>query len=190
MNNYYESSYLTWELTSNKNLEFITAVFEHLEYLEENEVNTWKHAETSDYYFQQRPIGGDRPFPILDATLLATDLQAILSSHGLAPEGEIVFVKDQQMDNYRHQIQEASCFSNASYAIFFSSENNIVKRIWFDYDEGHSVESNRLAMAGLLHHLGEKYALVLVDWYEKRAIDLSNKEATLQYLKDTSPKTV
>jgi hypothetical protein len=186
MNTYFESSYLTWELTPTKNREFILDRFKHLEYLEENEVNTWKHSETSDYYFQQRPIGGDWPFPVSDLNISITEFISILLSHGLASTEKNTWTEDQHMDEYRQHIQHAACFSNSSYAIFFSSENNLVKYIWFDYDDHASIESDRLVITQLLNHLGESYSLTFIDWYEKRVIDLTSKETIIQYLDDTT----
>lgn len=186
MNSFYESSYLTWELTSNKNLKFISDTFQHLEYLQENDRNTWKNAETSDYFFQQRPIGGDRPFLVLDLNISTTEFISILLRHNLVSEEEKIFVHDQQMEEYHEQIHKASCFSNPSYAIFFSSENNIVTHIWFDYEDDFSIENDRLAISRLLNELGEKYSFVLIDWYDKQVIDLSNQEMIIQYLNDTA----
>lgn len=182
MNSYFESSYLTWELTPIKNLEFIVDAFKQLEYLEENEVNTWKHRETSDYYFQQRPIGGDRPFPVSELNISTTEFTSILLSHGLASTEKKTWVEDQNMDEYRHHIQHAACFSNSSYTIFFRSEKGIVTYIWFDYDDHESIKSDRFDISQLLNTLGESYSLTLIDWYEKRVIDLSNKEMIIQYL--------
>lgn len=188
MNRYFESSYLTWEITSNKNLRFILDAFGHIDYLEENERNTWKHTETSDYYFEQRPIGGDRPFSILDLHILNTGFISDLLSHGLVSEEENLFVEDGQMEKYRQHIRNAGCFSNSSYAIFFSSKDHLVKDIWFNYEDHLSLESDRLAISGLLNHLGEKYSFVLIDWYEKMVVDLSNKETILRYLNDMTGK--
>lgn len=187
MNRYFESSYLTMEIIPGKNLEFISGEFSHLEYLEEDEGNAWKHADTSHYYFVQRPIGGARPFPILDLNILNAELQSILLSHGLSREQNgLPYVADQFMDPYRQEIQDADRFSNESYAILFSSENNIVKHIWLDHDDYLSTESDRNAIGRLLNCLGEKYSFILIDWYEKHIVDLSNKETILQFLNDTA----
>ncbi len=186
MNKYFESSYLAFEITSSKNLGFVLEAFEQLRYLEENDNNTWKYRDTSDYYFNQRPIGGDRPFSILNVPILYTDLTATLLNHGIVPGETNVFVGDQHMDKYRQHIENASCFSNSSYAIFFHSENDIVKYMWLDYNEDLSIENDRFAISKLLNHLGEKYALILIDWYKKIIIDLSVKENTMQYLIDTA----
>jgi hypothetical protein len=186
MNKYFESSYLAFEITSSKNLDFVLEVFEHLRYLEENDNNTWKHRDTSGYYFNQRPIGGDRPFSILNLHILNTDLTTTLLNHGTVSGETNVFIEDQSMDEYRQHIESASCFCNSSYAIFFNSENNIVKYIWLDYNEDLSIENDISAISKLLNQLGEKYSLILIDWYKKIIIDLSVKENTLQYLIDTA----
>lgn len=184
MKNYFESSYLAYELTSCENSEFISGVFEHLEYLEENDTNTWKNADTSDYFFNQRPIGGGRPFSISDLNISKTDLISILLNHDLVSEENIDFIDDQQMEEYQQQMRDANCFSNSSYAIFFSAANNVVEYIWLDYEEDFSMESDRLAICQLLNYLGEKYSLCLIDWYSKKVIDLSSKEMVTQYLND------
>ena len=186
MNRFFETSFLTWEITSGKNLRFVEDTFEHLNYLEDNERDTWKHTETSDYYFQQRPIGGERPFSLLNLNISTAEFISILSDYGLASEEKIVFVEDNGMEQHREQIQNTGCFSNSSYAIFFSSENNIVKFIWLDYEDRISLEHDRLAIGNLLTYFGENYSFVLIDWYDKLVIDLSNKEATIQYLNDTA----
>jgi hypothetical protein len=186
MKKYFESSYLTFELTSNKNLKFVMERFEHIHYLEENDVYTFKNHETSDYYFQQRPIGGERPFPVMNLKILDKDLISILLSHDLVSKKVNDFVEDQNMDEYRSQIQNAICYYNSSYSIFFSLEYNIVKYIWFDYDDNLSIESDRLAILKLLSYLAEKYALILIDWYEKKIVDIKKKEIILQYLNNTA----
>ncbi len=186
MNRFFESSYLTWEITARENLKFIREAFEHLDYLEENEINTWKHTETSDYYFKQRPVGGERPFPLSNLNIPDTELISALSAYGLRSEEKNVFVEDGDTEAYRQQIHSAGCYSNASYAIFFSLENNIVKYTWFNYEDRISLESDRLAVGNLLHYLGEKYSFVLIDWYDKLVIDLSDKDATIKYLDDTA----
>ena len=186
MNQYFESCYLTWEITSKENLKFILGTFAHLDYLEENEVNTWKYSETSDYYFQQRPIGGHRPYSISGLNIPNTELISILLNYGLIPGENNSFVADQSMDKYRQQIQNANCFSNSSYAIFFSSENNIVEYIWFNYEDHLSLEKDRFDISQLLNHLGDKYSFVLIDWYDKVIIDLLNIESIRKYLDDTA----
>lgn len=182
MDYYFESSYLTQEITSGKNRDFVLEVFNHLNDLEENDINTWKHSETSDYYFQQRPIGGNRPFPVSDLNLTNEDLKAILLSHGFVAEENKAFTEDQQMDQYRENIRNANCFSNASFAVFFSSVDNRVDDIWLDYKEDYSNEGDRLALVKLLHHLGQKYAFILIDWYGKNVLDISDKVMINQYL--------
>lgn len=186
MNRFFESSYLTWEIIPAGNLKFITDTFDRLKYLEDNEVNTWKHTETSDYFFQQRPIGQERPFPLAYLNISANELTAIFLEHGLVVEENIIFVEDIEMRKYSRQIQNANCFSNLSYAVFFNSENNTVKYIWFDYDDRLSEESDRLNTGKLLNLLGGKYSFILVDWYEKLVIDLSDKKAVIKYLDDTA----
>ncbi|UUC44818.1 hypothetical protein [Flavobacterium cerinum] len=182
MDYYFESSYLTQEITSGKNRDFVLDVFDHLNDLEENDINTWKHSETSDYYFQQRPIGGNRPFSILDLNITNTDLKEFLLNQGLIPSEKKEFVEDQQMDDYRQNIGNADCFSNTSYAVFFSSVNDSVDYIWFDYKDDFSTESDRLAVSAILNELGQKYAFILIDWYERNIIDLSDQKRINQYL--------
>lgn len=187
MDHYFESSYLTWEITSVANLEFITATFKHLTDLEDNEVNTWKHTETSDYFFQQRPIGGSRPFPVSALHISIADFVATLIQFGLGSEEKNAFVTDQQMDQYRQNIQGALCFSNASYAIFCCPKKDIVDSIWLDYDDHLALENDTASIAQLLYQLGKKYSLILVDWYEKSTVDLSDQAEILYYLSAIRP---
>jgi hypothetical protein len=180
----FESSYLAIELTSSKNAAFISDALEHLKYLEENEVNTWKNSETSWYYLNQLPVGGERPFPVLSLRIPTTQLAATLIGHAFAYQKVEDHVEDQQMDDYRFEIHQASCYWNASYALFFTSMDQVVKHIWLVMNEDTSAESDRRAIADVLHYLGEKYALLLVDWYKPAVVDLSNKATLERYLLD------
>lgn len=182
MDHHFESSYLTWEITSGANLEFITTTFKHITDLENDEVNTWKHTETSAYFFQQRPIGGSRPVPVSTLNISVADFAATLIHFGLVSEEKKAFVTDRQMDQYRQTIQSALCFSNRSYAIFCSPENDIVNCIWLDYDDHLAVENDTASIAHLLYHLGKNHSLILVDWYQKSTLDLSDQESIHDYL--------
>lgn len=186
MNKFFESNYLIFGITTKKNRQLILDALEHLKYLEENDNNTWKYRDTSDYYFTQRPIGGDRSFSILNLNISNSELTEAFLNHGLVYRENNIYVEDQRMDDYRQNIEDASCFGNSSYAIFFSSENGIVKYIWLDYDDDLSNENDRFAISQLLNYLGEKYSFILIDWYEKLIVDLSIKEIIIQYLVGTT----
>ncbi len=189
MDSYYESSYLTWEIVSKSNLKFLQQTVDHLKHLEENDINTWKYADTSDYYFNKRPIGGKRPFPTTSLNITADEATSILLRHGLVQDSKRKFVNDPGMEDYRDEMQESVSFSNQSYAVFYTSENGIVKHIWLDSEDYISVPEDRKAISALLHYLGEKYELILIDWYREYIIDLSDKEKIIQILNDIAAKT-
>ena len=186
MNRFFESSYLSWEILPAANADFIKETFSHLIYLEENERDTWKYADTVDYYFNQRPVGGERPTPLSGMLITYEAFKNDLSRYGLVSTTPTEFVPDHSLDPYRILIRTAGCYSNDSYALFFDIQYGILQQLWFDYEDHISLEDDRQQMIDLLYTLGNRYSLVLVDWYEKRIIDLRDKDIILKYLQDVA----
>jgi hypothetical protein len=182
MQRFFESNYLVFEITSNENTQFILDSIRELRYLEDNENNTWKHAETGGYYFDQRPIGGERPFPLVDRHISVAETSDLLVSVGLGQTNVEHLIHDGSVEAYRTTIHGATCYSNSSYAVFFTSVNNRVERLWLDMNDDASHERDRIAVANFLNHVGAKYALILVDWYKTSIVDLSSKAAIEAYM--------
>jgi hypothetical protein len=184
MNRYFESSYLVTEILPKDNIDFIQKEIAHLKYLLKNDVNTWKHSETSDYYFNQRPIGDIRPFPFRGLNILTEDLKLILSKFNLILDGSREFVPDQSMEDYIPIIHQSTSYSSESFAIFYRSDNEYVTDLWFDYNDSLCVKDEKLVICDLLHFIGQKHSLILVNWYKEYIFDLSDKAQIWQFLNE------
>ncbi len=180
---FYEDSFLCYEFTSINNVRFINEAFTLLTALEDDERNSWEMVPESEQYFTTRPIGGNRPVPAFDLAITITDLTTKLINHGFIPLAQPDFVKNSPFKPYRNLIQKASCFTYHNFAIFLYAENDCITYLWFDsFDAEIEMTTDNSGIIDFLYAIGIDLQMVLVDWYEKRIIDLTQKDVIADYL--------
>jgi|GEM_PF-1183620 len=180
---FYEDSFLCYEFTSVNNILFINEVFSQLAALEDNERNSWEMVPESEQYFTTRPIGGNRPVPTSDLAITVSDMTTKLINHGFIPLAEPDFVKSSTFKSYRNTIQNANCFVYRNFTIFLYAETTMITYLWFDsFDADITTTTDNSGMIDFLYAIGIDLQLVLVDWYEKRIIDLTQKDVVADYL--------
>ncbi|MPT35199.1 MAG: hypothetical protein E2604_08930 [Flavobacterium sp.] len=180
---FYEDSFLCYEFTSVSNVPFINAAFSHLSALEDDERNSWESIPESQQYFTTRPIGGNRPVPTSDLAITVSDLTTKLINHGFIPCDQPDFVKNSAFQSYRNSIQKARCFVYHNWAVFFYAENDTITLLWFDsFDSDTEIATDNSGLIDLLYAIGADMQMVLVDWYKKQIIDVTQKEVVAGYL--------
>ncbi|MEO4004954.1 hypothetical protein [Flavobacterium sp. CAU 1735] len=180
---FHEDSFLCYEFTSVNNVRFINEAFTLLTALEDEERNSWEMVPESEQYFTTRPIGGNRPVPTFDLAIMISDLTTKLISHGFIPLAEPDFVKNSTFRSYRSIIQNASCFVYHNFAIFLYAENDRITYLWFDsFASEIEMTTDNSGIINFLYAIGVDLQMVLVDWYEKRIIDLTQKDVIADYL--------
>ncbi|HRB70953.1 MAG TPA: hypothetical protein PK776_03805 [Flavobacterium sp.] len=180
---FYEDSFLCYEFTSVSNVPFINAAFSHLSALEDDECNSWESIPESQQYFNTRPIGGNRPVPTSDLAITVSDLTTKLINYGFIPCDQPDFVKNSAFQSYRNSIQKARCFVYHNWAVFFYAENDTITLLWFDsFDSDTEIATDNSGITDLLYAIGVNYKMVLIDWYKKQIIDVTQKDIIADYL--------
>ncbi|WP_347065394.1 hypothetical protein [Flavobacterium sp. WV_118_3] len=180
---FYEDSFLCYEFTPINNVHFINEAFTLLTELEDDERNSWESIPESQQYFNTRPIGGNRPVPTSDLAITVSDMTTKLINYGFIPYAEPDFVKNSTFKSYRNTIQNAHCFMYHNFAIFLYAETTTITYLWFDsFDAEIATTPDNSGMIDFLYAIGVELQLVLVDWYKKRIIDLTQKEVVADYL--------
>jgi len=180
---FYEDSFLCYEFTSVNNVSFINEAFTLLTALEDDERNSWESIPESQRYFTSRPIGGSRPVLTSDLGITESDVTEKLINYGFTPYAEPDFVKTSTFQSYREIIQNASCFVYRNFAIFLYAEKERLTYLWFDsFDADTEMTADNSGVIDFLYTTGIDQQMVLVDWYEKRIVDLTEKEAVSDYL--------
>ena len=66
-------------------------------------------------------------------------------------------------------------------AIFIEQENEIIENIWFNTYNWEDLPKTKINIA--LKEIGDKYDMIMVDWFKGEIIDLRNQDEIERYLK-------
>lgn len=164
---YHEDDYCMIELTP---IENITSLKEESETINAKTKKNFDGKGFSDIHI----IKDDRVG--IDIRKISPDsLEQIISKTGF-PKAAVVTTGYGQ--TYREQVGNAYGFGKDYAVIYFSTKNGYVDKIWLTNPRSMNEEKIILCLS----ELGDKWNLVLMDWFQTRIVNLADKEDINKYL--------
>lgn len=153
----FESDYLSYEVMSSKNMEFVLNEFVYIEELIKNESEWDSYPEWLEY-LSIRPVG-NRAF---ETKINCSTFYKFLVSQNLSKIEKIEIIADER-GIYVNEIQSAKMYSNIKYVIVYSCENDSITNLCVIplIDEEDLVELELTTLAKLFL---DEFDLMLVDW--------------------------
>ena len=105
-----------------------------------------------------------------------TDLEKIIDKTGLK---KAALVTTGYGQTYREESKNTFGFGKDYSVIYYSVKDNVVDRIWFTNPS--SLDKQKTVSC--LSEIGKKWDLVLMDWFQTRIVDLSDKNGIDKYLR-------
>lgn len=157
----FESDYLSYELMSSKNKEFVLNEFVHIEELIKNE-SEWESYPEWLEYLSKRPVGNKSvKTNINEKTFCDFLLYEKLSKI------EVIEIIADEKGIYVNEIRASKIYRNSNFVIVFSSENNSIKKLCVIpiSNDDNLFESE---LATLATSFLDKFDLIIVDWNDRK----------------------
>lgn len=168
--------FLETEIMVSKNKQFVLKEFQKFLNIKKGKRENWE--QIANRHFTQRPVG-DKPNTTKDLHIIATEFTQLLYDNGLYTF-ENIEIDDYKGKQYLKKMGNYNGFGIDDFAIFFTTEDNLVKYIWVDLLEFES--HNIPKICSTLKAIGDTYQMIMVDWALKILVDLTDYDQILEYV--------
>ncbi|RZK02985.1 MAG: hypothetical protein EOO46_18170 [Flavobacterium sp.] len=144
---------------------------------ESEEINDLAAKDAGKDGFTEMYVRNDNRVTLSDRKIKPSELEEILQTSELEKSQAVTAGYGQ---SYREIRKRTIGFGKSYSAFYFDYDDGVVQHIWltglFGFDKDKLIK--------LLHQIGQKWNLILMDWNQTTPVDLQNKNDIESYLTD------